>query len=262
MAIGTRVVDRFADGPLPYWIRLAVGPSHVEWTSRRLRFVVEDAVETQLANAEIGDYRNRGRYRLPWWPPLRMAVRARFSHPTEELSGTCGFGFWNTPFDMTHGDVLAPPNAVWFFCASARSDMVTVPGHPGSGFRAEMINSGAMPSWLLALGNRLLQLPGVMPLFYQAAQTQVNAGAICLDDVEITAWHDYVLYWSRAEVVFSVDDREVLRVPHPPLVSLGFVAWMDNQWAVARPDGELHFGLEAIPGRQWLDLDRVEIEAL
>ena len=75
-------------------------------------------------------------------------------------------------------------------------------------------------------------------------------------------WHDYVLFWDRSEAVFSVDGREVLRVPRPPAVPLGFVAWMDNQLAVARPDGEFRFGLEAVPGRQWLELDQVEIEML
>jgi hypothetical protein len=256
------IVDRFAQGPLPYWIRLEVGSSDVEWSPGRLRFVVHGAVETQLANAEIGDYRNRARSRLPWRPPLRLAVRARFSHPAPDLAGTSGFGFWNDPFDMAGGDVLAPPNALWFFCASARSDMVTSPGMPGNGFRAEMIHGGAMPGWLASVGNRLLQLPGLAPLLYRAAQTQINARGICLDGTDMREWHDYVLYWDRSEAVFSVDDREVLRASRPPAMPLGFVAWMDNQLAVARPDGEFRFGLEAAPGRQWLELNRVEIEPL
>jgi hypothetical protein len=224
--------------------------------------MVQDALDTQLANAEIGDYRNRARKRLPWRPPLRMMVRARFSHPADKLAGTSGFGFWNNPFDLSSGDVLAPPNALWFFCASARSDMVTAPGLPGNGFRAEMINGGTMPAWLTALGNRLLQLPGLAPLLYRAAQTQVNAGAVRLDGVEMVDWQDYVLVWNRSDAVFSIGAREVLRVPKPPTVPLGFVAWMDNQLAVARPDGEFRFGLEEAPGRQWLELDQVEIESL
>jgi hypothetical protein len=255
------IVDRFVDGPLPCWIRLAVGPSEVEWSAGRLRFAVRGAVETQLANAEIGDYRSQARKRLPWRPPVRMAIRARFSHPADELGGTSGFGFWNDPFDLASGDVLAPPNALWFFCASTSSDMVTAPGLPGNGFRAEMINGGTMPGWLMTAGNRLLQLPGLTRLLYQVAQTRVNAGAIRLVNLEITSWHEYVLYWNCTEAVFSVDEREVLRVPRPPVMSLGFVAWMDNQVAVARPNGEFRFGLEAVAGRQWLELDWVEIEA-
>jgi hypothetical protein len=37
---------------------------------------------------------------------------------------------------------------------------------------------------------------------------------------------------------------------------------MDNQVAVVRPDGEFRFGLEAVARRQWLELARIEIEAL
>jgi hypothetical protein len=236
------LIDTFAEKPLPHWTRLAVGPADVEWSSSRLRFVVHDAVETGLANAEIGDFRGRARPDLPWRPPLRLAVRARFSRAAEKLGGTSGFGFWNDPFGMAGGDALAPPNVLWFFCASPRSDMVTSPGMPGNGFRAEMINGGTMPAGLLALGKRLLQLP--------------------IDGVQITDWHDYVLYWSYSEAVFSVDNREVLRVARPPAGPLGFVAWMDNQVAIARPDGEFRFGLEAVAGRQWLELDRLEIEPL
>jgi hypothetical protein len=224
--------------------------------------LLRSAVETQLANAEIGDYRDSVRSRLPWRLPLRLHVRARFSHPAVELGGTSGFGFWNNPFDMAGGGVLAPPNALWFFCASPQSDMVTAPGHPGYGFRAEMINGGSLPGWLMAVGNRLLQVPGLTFLLYQVSQTQVNAGAARIDAGELVEWHDYVIFWDRAEAVFSVDDREVLRVPNPPSVPLGFVAWMDNQVAVARPDGEFRFGLEAVMGRQWLELARIEIEML
>jgi hypothetical protein len=190
-----------------------------------------------------------------------MVVRARFSHQACDLSGTSGFGFWNNPFAPVSGDVLAPPNALWFFCASVGSDMVASPGLPGNGFRAEMINGGTMPAWLVALGNQLLRLPGLTPLLYQLAQTRVNAAAVRLDDVEITSWHEYELNWRQSEAVFTVDGREVLRAPSPPGVPLGFVAWMDNQVAVVSPDGEYHFGLESAPRRQWLELDSIKIEA-
>ncbi len=258
----SRIFDDFARGPAPHWVRLAAGHADVEWEPGRLRFVVHDAADDQLADAEIGDYRNRRRKDLPWRPPLRLAVRARFSHPAEAQSGTSGFGFWNNPFALPSGDLLAPPNALWFFCASVRSDMVTAPGLPGSGFRAEMIHGGEMPRWLMRLANRLLQVPGLTPLLYRAAQTQVNADAVRLDGVEITDWHDYVLFWSRSEVILGVDEREVLRAPDPPSMPLGFVAWCDNQVAVARPDSEFRFGLERVPGRQWLELEYVEIEML
>lgn len=255
-----QIVDDFARGPSPRWVRLATGPAEVLWEPGRLRFAVEGAVDAQLANAEIGDYRGLSRRQLPWRAPLRMKVRARFSAGVEHLAGTSGFGLWNDPFDLARGDVLAPPNALWFFYASPRSDMITAPGLPGFGFRAETINGGTMPGWLVRLGGRLLQLPGLAALLYRVAQTRVHAAAVRLDDVEMTTCHEYELEWQQSEAAFRVDGREVLRAPRPPGVPLGFVAWMDNQVAVARPDGELRFGLEVVPAWQWLELERVEIE--
>jgi hypothetical protein len=257
-----RLLENFTPGPLPHWVRLAVGSADIVCAEGSIRFVLAGAGDGSLSNAEIGDYRDRRRSDQPWRPPLRLVVRARFSHPASELGGTSGFGLWNNPFDLVTGGVLAPPNSLWFFCASPRSEMVASPGLPGNGFKAEMINGGTMPPWLVSLGSRLLHVPGLTPLLYRAAQTRVDAGAVRLDAVDVKAWHDYALVWHPSEAVFGVDGQEVMRVPSPPRVPLGFVAWMDNQVAVARPGGDLQFGLEEIAGRQWLELCRVEIEPL
>jgi hypothetical protein len=52
-----------------------------------------------------------------------MTVRACFSHPAGTLRGTAGFGFWNDPFLMTGARLPALPRAIWFFYASAPSEM-------------------------------------------------------------------------------------------------------------------------------------------
>jgi hypothetical protein len=256
-----QVVDRFVTGPLPHWVRLAVGHAAIEWQAGCLRFSIEGAPDGQLSDAEIGDYRDRARSDLPWRPPLRMMVKARFSQPADGLRGTSGFGFWNNPFASVTGDVLAPPNALWFFCASISSDMVAAPGLPGNGFRAEMINGGKTPGWLLGMARWLLKVPGLTRLLYLLAQTRVHAGAQRLDSLQMVDWHEYALAWDLDEAVFCVDGEEVLRVSQPPALPLGFVAWMDNQVAVARPDGDFRFGLEAVPGRQYLELACVEIDS-
>ena len=58
-----------------------------------------------------------------------------------------------------------------------------------------------------------------------------------------------------------VDDSLVLRIPQPPKRPLGFVAWLDNQYAIATPRGTLRFGTVA-SGPQWFELDSVRIEPL
>jgi hypothetical protein len=208
-----RIIDRFADGPLPYWVRFSVGPTTMLHEAGRLRFVVEGAARTQLADVEIGDYRLTDREHLPWRPPLRLMVRARFSHPASLLRGTCGFGFWNNPFAPAGRGVVAPPNDLWFFCASPQSDLVAAPGLPGNGFRAEMINGGTMPAWAATLGNLVLRLPRITPLLYRAAQTRMNAASVRLDGFQMTHWHDYVLYWDRAEAVFTARQETTKRAP-------------------------------------------------
>jgi hypothetical protein len=69
------------------------------------------------------------------------------------------------------------------------------------------------------------------------------------------------LEWRPDEALFLVDDAPVLRVPRPPVRPLGFVAWLDNQYAVATPRGELRFGTVASEA-EWFEMDSVRIEPL
>jgi hypothetical protein len=79
-----------------------------------------------------------------------------------------------------------------------------------------------------------------------------------------TAWHTFELEWQCDAVTFQVDDELVLRAPRgsAPRGPLGFVTWVDNQFAVATPRGEFRFGTLDAPGKQWLELDSVRIEEI
>jgi hypothetical protein len=255
------IEDDFTTGVNPYWVRFAVGHGEIERQEGSLRFVVEAATASDLSDAQIDDYHLRPRDRLPWRPPLRMEVRARASHASSELLGTAGFGFWNDPF-TGQGDVAASPNNLWFFFASPPSDMALAPGVPGRGWKGATLNSGQVSPLALSLGNLLLRVPGLERLLVRAAQGMVRACERLLDDVDITQWHEYELEWQEERAIFRVDGGEVLSAPDPPTMPLGFVAWMDNQWAIMRPDGEIAFGLVDVPQRQWLELAHVRIESL
>jgi len=78
---------------------------------------------------------------------------------------------------------------------------------------------------------------------------------------ELTEWHEYALEWRAEEARFRVDGALVLAAPDPPRGPLGFVAWIDNQYAVATPRGALRFGTLA-SGREWLALDWLRITPL
>jgi hypothetical protein len=71
-------------------------------------------------------------------------------------------------------------------------------------------------------------------------------------------WHEYGLDWQSANARFYVDGAMVLSVPDPPRGPLGFVAWIDNQYAVVTPRGRVGSGtLASAP--EWLDIDWLRI---
>jgi hypothetical protein len=258
------IEDHFEGQGLPRWVRYAVGAAVIEQGASSLRFVVEGATPDVYADAQIDDYHGLSRKHLPWRPPLRLTVRARASHAAGALLGTAGFGFWNDPFTLS-GGMLAAPNAIWFFYASPPSNMALAPPVPGWGWKAAALNSGPLPGWLLApaalAAAALLKLPGVNRLLRPWVRAAIKAGERLLD-VDLREWHTYTLEWRRDEAAFWVDEAEVLRVSHPPSGPLGFVAWLDNQYAVATLEGDFRFGLLAVSQRQWLELDYVRIERM
>jgi len=96
------------------------GTGALEEGDGALRFVTTDANAAQYSDAQIDDYQALSRRNFLWRPPLRMSVRARFSHPAGALRGTAGFGFWNDPFMMTGPRKPALPRALWFFTPRRR----------------------------------------------------------------------------------------------------------------------------------------------
>ncbi|MGH2487310.1 MAG: family 16 glycosylhydrolase [Ktedonobacterales bacterium] len=78
---------------------------------------------------------------------------------------------------------------------------------------------------------------------------------------DFTAWHTYSLEWRPQRADFWVDGAHILTAAQPPAGPLGFVAWIDNQYAVATPRGSFRFGtLSGDP--QWLELDHIHITPL
>jgi hypothetical protein len=201
-----------------------------------------------------------------------MEVVARSSHPAAVsgkepqeavLSGTAGFGFWNYPFSV-RGDVLMLPDAVWFFYASPPSNMALVPGTPGWGWKAQVVHSmrpGALVAALpTALSTGWGRLTGETRPAARWLQRLSGAHEAMLN-VELTQWRTYVIEWHAATVTFRVDNELVLRVPNPPTRPLGFVAWLDNQYAIVTPRGVFRMGTVA-SGPQWFELERVAITPL
>jgi hypothetical protein len=251
--------DGFDEGAEPYWERYVTGRAEMSLGNGAVRLTVAGASRDSLSDAEFGDYRRITRARLPWRPPLRMSVRARFSDQPAQLRGTAGFGFWNAPGDASR-PLVAAPNALWFFHNGPESDMRWTPEARGWGWRAEMLNFGTYPAPLVTLGALLVSLPGIGRLAASAATSRARTAVLPIDaSLECTRWHDYTILWFGESAMFGIDDRLLGIVRHPPGVGLGFVAWMDNQRATISPGGNAWFDLMDVPQRQWLEIDHVSI---
>jgi len=245
------------------WRRYVVGAGRLEPSGSTLRFVIAGATSREYSDAQIDDYQGVPRHRFPWHPPLRLTVRARFSHLAGQLRGTAGFGFWNDPFLMTGARMPTLPRAVWFFYGSSPSNMKLDLRTPGRGWKAATIDALRPAALLLTpLAPPAVLLMNLRPLYralWPPIQRALNVREATVE-VEMTGWHTYVIEWGKEQACFSVDGEAVLADAPSPQGPLGFVMWLDNQYMVATPQGRLRWGLLDVPGCQWMEADRLAIE--
>jgi hypothetical protein len=256
------VYEEFNTEPSSRWSRYLRGGGRLELTGHSLRFVTQHARSSEYADAQIDDYQGLSRRHFPWRPPLRLAVRARFSHPSIELIGTAGFGFWNDPFVMTGRRLPTLPRAIWFFFASSPSDIKLDLGVPGYGWKAATIDARQWRFFLLLptapLAIPLMRLGRLYRLLWPLAQRAIGVRE-SLVEVDMTEWHTYVIEWGVQRARFEVDDQTVLDCVASPRGPLGFVMWLDNQYAVVTPWGRFGFGLLETSGIQWMEIETMEL---
>jgi hypothetical protein len=101
--------------------------------------------------------------------------------------------------------------------------------------------------------------------FYRAVWPTIQRAVSvkeALIDADTTEWHIYAIEWRREQAQFTVDGTTILENAPSPWEPLGFVMWLDNQYMVVTPWGRFGWGLLDIPGRQWMEVDRLAIERL
>jgi hypothetical protein len=221
------------------------------------------------SNAQLDDYHLHGAMR--WRPPVRLVVQARFSHSQAVLRGTAGFGFWNDPFAMTDIVRSSPlprwrlPQAVWFFFASPPSQMPLALGIPGFGWKAATIDATRSIAKALIpfapLGMLACRWHWLYRRVWPLAQRVLKIDE-ALVPVAMDAWHEYVLEWETQGARFAVDGATVFNARYAPGGPLGFVAWIDNQYMVATPQGRLRHGVVASEGTQGLELASLRVEKM
>jgi hypothetical protein len=92
-----------------------------------------------------------------------------------------------------------------------------------------------------------------------AARRYVQAHERLLDSGLLTDWHEYALEWRHDRATFWVDGQRVHESPAPPHGPLGFVLWIDNQYAIASRDGKFAFGLCPCGETQWLEIRSLDL---
>ena len=217
--------------------------------------------------AQIDDYHSRSRKTLLWHPPLKLILKGRAS--SANILGTWGFGFWNDPFSFSIGfgsarRLPALPETAWFFFASPPNYLSLRDDLPAVGGLAGTFHSRAIPAPLLALMTPLLPFaatPHLGRLIRRAGRQVIfqDAAAITIDVVQ---WHTYNLTWEEDFCLFEIDGEKALVTNVAPRGPLGFVLWVDNQYASLPPSGQLGFGALISPESYWIEVDELTIIGL
>jgi hypothetical protein len=269
------VSERFHEGLSARWTRTTPNDGTLATGTTGLRLALPDGAHAGVySDAQIDDYGTLPPSRFPWRPPLRLEVRARASHPAHParelppeplenqqwLRGTAGFGFWNYPFSLT-GAVFRLPDAIWFFAASPPSNMALAPGSVGWGWKAQVVHAhrpgavlAALPTAAAVAWARLSRRERAAAQWVQRLSGTHEAAL----ETDLREWRTYAIDWQHNRARFMVDGVEMLSVRNPPTGPLGFVAWIDNQYAIATPRGQFRFDTLAT-GPEWLELESLRI---
>jgi hypothetical protein len=153
------------------------------------------------------------------------------------------------------------PEAIWFFYAAPPSNMALVPGVPGWGWKAQVIHTMRAEALTALIPTAFATTWGWINRDSRPAARwlqRLSGAQEALLDLAMTSWHTYILDWQPDMVRFWVDGEEVLHAANPPTRALGFVAWLDNQFAIATPQGLLRFG-STPTDPQWFEIADLSI---
>lgn len=256
--------DTFTNNINPVWQITEQGQGTVKQADNSLYLTLPDVDDSAYHNAQISDYGTEHHFNLR--PPLKMTVTAHATVPANQLRGTGGFGFWNHPFAPGESRVDVP-QALWFFFSSPPSKMALAKDMPDTGWKAATFNAKRWPFFaLLPTAPLAIPLMNIAPLYdalWPLGQQAIGVSEAALDGDLLLEPHTYSLEWFPDKAIFSVDDTVILEATQAiPNNALGFVAWLDNQYAIVSPKGQFGFGLVDVRQEQSLVLQDVEIKSL
>jgi len=251
------VFDFFTDS-LIEWVVTEQGTGRVSAAENGARLTVSPGVGYH--NAQITDYRY-GEYAFKWNAPLTLTVIAHASRP--DLVGTAGFGLWNHPLSPDARRFPRLPAAAWFFFGAPPHDLRVGFDSPGNGWKAQTIDAAHARSAALAPIALPLMLAMKIPTLYRRIypriQNTLKVSETVLPADLLREAHTYQLEWRTDGCIFRVDGAVVLETPHTPTGKLGLIAWIDNQYMVATPQGHFKWGIVPLEREQSLILREIQV---
>jgi len=248
-------------GPSSPWRLTELGGGLVKQETDEISLMLPTGAANAYHDAQISDYSAAARDFVNE-PPLRLELRAR---ARGEISGTAGFGFWNHAF-VPGERRFRLPQALWFFYGGRATDIALAQGVAGKGWKAATFDAknwrfGALLP-LAPLGFLLMRSRRLYDRFWPLGQAAIGVSEAALDSSLLSDFHSYRIEWRRDGASFAVDGAVVLRAPEVPQSRLGFIAWIDNQYAIVTPQGRFGHGLLAIAQQQSLHLRDISITRL
>ncbi len=243
--------------PADSWHETVLGRGRIHRRDAEICLELPSAPADSYHDAQISDYAARAEMQNR--PPLRLSLRARFQGRPQ---GTAGFGFWNHAF-VPGQRGFRIPQALWFFYAGPANDLALAQGVPGCGWKAATFDArqwrfyGFLP--FAPIGLLLMRSRALYRAFWPLGQRALGVSERLLDTALLDDYHRYSIDWRADSAIFAVDGDEVLRAPVSAGDPLGFIAWIDNQFAIVTPQGKFGHGLLAIQHPQSLHLRDLEI---
>jgi hypothetical protein len=250
-----KITDRFNGLQRhPHWNRLTIGSAWVE-ESYGLRLIMRNGPAGSLCSAQLDDFVSRPREEFPWTPPVVLKLRARVNLPAGDLLGTAGFGFWNNMAPLWSRRMEVLPNWIWFYYASPETTVSPTKG-PASGWKASVVHGGLGGENAMAFNDFLLRIPLIGK---KLGRVRMPTQEKDLSAWDFSIWHDFEIHWHREVIHFRIDGEEVLEAHLRVDMPLAFYAWVDNNYAGVKENGEMDLGYLGIPGEQVLMIDNLEI---
>ena len=243
------------------WRATELGGGGARLTADEVSLTLKSGPASVYHDAQISDYQATVRD-FANEPPLRLELRAR-AHGV--ISGTAGFGFWNHAF-VPGERGFRLPQALWFFFGGPANDISLAKGQPGSGWKAATFDA---KNWrfctllpVAPLGFLLMRSCRLYDALWPLGQAAIGVSEATLDAALLKDFHRYSIEWRSDSAEYAVDDDVVLRTRRIPRSRLGFIAWIDNQYAIVTPQGRFGRGLLNVSHPQSLELREISITRL